>query len=138
MGEHELFRLLVERTRVLATVCDNAAVVLSEEFESMVSIPLSNVQEVLKMCPQYEQWAGDFKDSDITVEYFRHDSQKYGPDQGVKMRHVPTDLGVESYSKGSREENEAIARRALQDRVKQRWERQQGLETPAIAPKTSN
>jgi len=125
--EHALFRQLVERTRILATVCDNAAVVLSADFESMIAAPLAEVQEILKQCPQYEVWTGDFKDSDTSIDYFRHESQKEGPDRGVRMRHLPTDLAVESYSKHSREENERVARRALQDRITARWKQQQRL-----------
>ena len=41
------FRLLIDATRVLATVCDNAAEVLSEEFKDMVTGPLAAVQTAL-------------------------------------------------------------------------------------------
>jgi hypothetical protein len=121
-NERALYLMLVERTRVLAIVVDNAAEVLSEDFQDMVLGPLRNVQEILKQIPIRPAWNGEFKDEDITVEYFRHDSQRFGEDAGVRIRHLPTDLGVETYQMPTREENYRQARRALASLVKRRWE----------------
>lgn len=121
-NERALFLLLVERTRVLAIVVDNAAVVLSEDFEEMVLGPLRSVQDILAKIPIRPAWQGDFKDDDITVEYFRHDSQRFGDDAGVRIRHLPTDLGVETYQSPTREENYRSARRALAAMVRKRWD----------------
>ena len=57
-----LFKLLIERTRILATVTDNAAAVLSEEFEDMVTGPLVAVKDVLAMCPDVGAWDGSFSE----------------------------------------------------------------------------
>ena len=119
------FKLLIERTRVLAAVCDNAAEVLSDDFKDMVTGPLEQVRIVLEMCPDVEAWDGSFAEDDIIIEVFRHDSQPPGPDAAVRIRHVPTDLSVESYSKRTQKENELVARRALSDLVRNQWEAQQ-------------
>jgi hypothetical protein len=128
-----LFKLLIERTRTLVTVTDNAAAVLSEEFEDMVTGPLVAVKDVLAQCPDVTAWDGSFSENDIIIEVFRHDSQPPGPDVGVRIRHVPTDLSVESYSKRRREENELVARKALADLVRNRWEAQQEGQEGALA-----
>ena len=123
---YPVFKLLVERTRVLATVCDNAAEVLSEDFKDMVLGPLEGVKMVLAECPDAGAWDGSFSEDDIMIEVFRHDSQPPGPDDlAVRIRHIPTDLSVESYSKRTAKENELVARRALSDLVHRRWEMQQ-------------
>jgi hypothetical protein len=121
-----LFRQLIQRTRVLATVCDNAATVLSEEFEDMVLGPLAAVQEVLAQCPDVTPWDGSFNEDDITVRVFRHEAQRVDiPPASVMVTHLPSGMSVESYSKSTREENEAVALRALHDRVRYKWEAQQ-------------
>jgi len=127
------FKLLIERTRLLATVCDNAAEVLSEDFKDMVTGPLEGVRMVLALCPDVEAWDGSFSEDDIMIEPFRHDSQRYGPDAGVRIRHIPTDLSVESYSKQTQKENELVARKALADLVRNRWESQQEGQEGATA-----
>jgi hypothetical protein len=120
-----LFKMLIERTRTLVTVTDNAATVLSEEFEDMVTVPLVAVKDVLAMCPDVAAWDGSFSEEDIIIEGFRHDSQPPGPDVAVRIRHLPTDLSVESYSKRTRVDNELVARKALSDLVRNAWEAQQ-------------
>ena len=118
-----LFKLLIQRTRVLAIACDNASAVLSSEFESMVTGPLALVQEALALCPDVKEWDGSFNEADITVEVFRHEAQRVDiAPASVKVIHEPTGLAVESYSKSTKEENEEVARRALADRVRDRWE----------------
>ena len=138
-----LFKLLIERTRILVTVCDNAAEVLSAEFQDMITQPMAAVNEILKQCPDVGAWDGSFSEDDIIVEVFRHESQRDGPPRGVKVRHVPTDMSVESYSKQTPMENELIARRALADRVRFKWEQEQEAQQratmgprPARSPKS--
>ena len=128
-----VFKILIERTRMLVAVCDNAAEVLSEDFKDMVTGPLELVNAVLAMCPDIDAWDGSFSEDDITIEQFRHDSQRYGPDAGVRIRHIPTDLSVESYSKQTTKENELVARKALSDLVRNRWEAQQEGQEGATA-----
>lgn len=125
-----LFRMLIERTRTLATVCDNAAEILSHEYQDMISGPLASVNDVLAQCPDVTAWDGSFSEDDIIIESFRHDSQKYGEDAGVRIRHIPTGLSVESYSKPIRIDNELVARRALSDLVHRKWEAQQLATAP--------
>ena len=133
---YPVFKMLIERTRTLATVVDNAAEVLSEEFQSMVTGPLVAVNDVLKMCPDVTAWDGRFVEDDIVVEVFRHDAQRPGPPVSVKITHVPTDMSVESYSKQSVAENELVVRRALAERVRNEWERRQAAqEAPAPGPR---
>jgi hypothetical protein len=130
---YPLFKLLIERTRTLATVCDNAAEILSEDFKDMVTGPLEQVNIVLAQCPDVTAWDGSFSEDDIVIEGFRHDSQPPGPDVGVRVRHIPTGLSIESYSKRTRVDNELVARRALADRVQRRWEAQQEAQQRALA-----
>src|SRR4051794_2047780 len=135
-NEAALFRTLVERTKVLAVVCDNAAVVLSEQFADMVTGPLASVQEVLARCPDYARGSGPSSARATAVEESRHDSQRDGPPRGIRIRHLPTDLSVESYTKQTRMENELVARRALSDLVQRRWEREQEAEKRRTARKS--
>jgi hypothetical protein len=123
-----LFKLLIERTRILVAVCDNAATVLSEEFEDMITGPMAAVNEILKQCPDVMAWDGSFSEDDIIIEVFQHESQPAGPPRGVRVRHVPTDMSVESYSKQTVAENELVARKALSDRVRYRWDQEQAAQ----------
>ena len=125
-----LFKLLVERTRILCIVCNQAAEVLSEEFEDMVSGPLRNVQMVLDMIPLEGPWDGTFRDSDITIEYFQHATHRDGEARAVRMTHVPSNLSVEAYQRETRTGNELLARQALHQRVRKRWAAQSGLPGP--------
>ena len=122
---YPLFKLLIERTRVLAAVTNNAAENLSEEFKDMVTAPLAQVNEILAQCPDVEAWDGSFNEEDIIVEIFHHDAQREPTPVSARVRHIPTDMSVESYSKRTATENELVARRALADRVSYRWEMEQ-------------
>jgi hypothetical protein len=122
---YPLFKLLVAQTRVLVTVVDNAAEVLSEEFQDMVTQPLATVQDVLKQCPDASVWEGSFTEDDLIIEVFRHEAQQPGPPVSVKITHVPTEMSVESYSKHTVVDNELAVRRALAERVRNEWERRQ-------------
>ena len=133
---YPVFKMLVERTRTLATVVDNAAEVLSEEFQDMVTGPLASVRDVLAMCPDVKAWDGSFSEDDLIVEVFRHEAQQPGPPVSVKITHVPTDMSVESYSKHTVVENELAVRRALAERVRNEWERRQtAQQAPAPGPR---
>jgi hypothetical protein len=137
---YPVFKMLVARTRTLATVVDNAAEVLSDDFKDMVTGPLAAVQDVLKQCPDASEWEGNFSEDDIIIEVFRHEAQRFGPPISVKVTHVPTDMSVESYSKQTAKENELVARRALADRVAGEWERRQRARedaTPGPRPRRS-
>lgn len=132
MAIDPLFKLLIERTRVLATVCDNAAVVLSEQFEDMVSGPLAAVNEILERCPDLSAWDGTYNDADTIVEVYRHEAQRVDLQPvSVRVTHVPSGLAVQSYSKSTTEENEAVARKALESRVQQHWELEQDQQSTA-------
>jgi hypothetical protein len=122
---YPLFKLLVAQTRVLATVCDNAAAVLSDEFQDMIIQPLAAVQDVLSQCPDASVWDGSFREEDLIVDVFRHEAQQPGPPVSVKITHVPTSMSVESYSKHTVVDNELAVRRALAERVRNEWERRQ-------------
>jgi protein subunit release factor A len=106
-------------------VVDQAATVLSEEFESMVTGPLRNVQDVLKLMPEEGPWDGSWRESDISIEYFQHETHLDGEARGVRMTHVPTDLTVETYQRQTRGGNEELARKALMKRVAERWTAQE-------------
>lgn len=123
---YPLFKLLVAQTRILVTVVDNAAEVLSAEFQEMVTQPLATVQDVLRQCPDASVWDGSFSEDDLIVEVFRHEAQHTpGPPVSVKISHVPTGMSVESYSKTTVVDNELAVRRALAERVRNEWERRQ-------------
>jgi hypothetical protein len=116
MSNEDLFAELIRETRKLVIVCDNAATVLSEEFESMIRGPLGVVEAVLDKCPDPARvgpWDGFLHDEDMQVEFFSHETHSEGPPRAVRVTHRPTEVAVESYSHHSREANEQAARRAL-------------------------
>lgn len=124
-NERELFMQLITAAGTLATVTDNAAVIISEELDEMVRPQIEAVREILARCPVPEEmWKpGDpIREDDLMVEHFRAEGQ--GPHEdpkGVKITHLPTGLSGESYSKRSRLENTDVVmtyiRRKLEERV---------------------
>src|SRR4051812_3572892 len=90
--ERKLFEELIETAGVLATVSDNAAVVLSEEFEEMVRAPIDNVRAVLARCPVPDTWAGEMREEDLVVEVYRPTTQDSGKPRGVRITHKPTGI----------------------------------------------
>ena len=115
-SNEELFAELVKQTRVLTIVCDNAATVLSEEFESMIRGPLAAVVAILDKCPEPTKvgsWDLDIRDEDFEVEFYSHESHQEGPPRAARVTHKPTELSCESYSLHDPAANEVAARRAL-------------------------
>lgn len=126
--ERKLFMDLIAAAGVLATAADNAAVVLSEEFEDVVRSPIDNVRAVLANCPVPESWNGELIEEDLFIESFRPQTQESGEARGVRVTHVPTGISRESYSKRERRDNERVARDAIKQAVHARA-KEQGLVT---------
>jgi hypothetical protein len=124
--ERKLFTNLIEAAGVLATAADNAAVILSEEFEEAVRGPIDNVRAVLATCPVPEAWNGELLEEDLFIEAFRPSTQESGEARGVRVLHVPTGISRESYSKHERRDNEKVAREAVAKAVHARA-KEQGL-----------
>lgn len=124
--EEQLLKQLVGKAQILVTVCNNAATVLSEEFQDMITGPAGEVQALLQQIQvQPTTWDHEFHREDCDIEYFTPDvpeSERVGrEDTGVKLTHRPTGLSVRSYSSRDRAENEKRAQRALGDMVTRRF-----------------
>lgn len=127
VAKADIFDELFNAASKLAAGVDNYGATIDEQFEGMFKDPLRELQSVLERCPAPEQWDGTLRDRDIEVTYFRPEvGQTPGtPDKGVRMRHRVTGITRESYTKLSREENQGVARRALEKAVKDRWQQRQ-------------
>lgn len=124
--EHRLFEELIVAAGKLATVSDQAAVVLSEEFEDLVRPSVDEVREILSRCPPpIDQWDGTVRDEDVHEGYFDAPAPQGKPKQGVSLRHVITGIERQSYTKDTVEENRAVARRSLEGAVGRRYESMQ-------------
>lgn len=122
----KVFEELVVAAGKLATVSDNAAVVLSEEFETMVRPSVDEVRAILARCPQPQhQWDGELRDADITVRRYEAPSPQGTQRWGIELQHTITGIKRQSYTKVTEEENHAVARKALAVAVA---ERHQSLE----------
>lgn len=122
--ERELLDELVLASTNLCTVADNAAVVLSEEFESMITGPLAAVQEVLKKCPKPSSfWDGEFRIEDCDIEQYTPDAPP-GVDRtgvGCRITHRHTGKVVEAHQKPEFQLNKQTAQRALADLVRRNY-----------------
>lgn len=124
--EKRLFHELISAAQILVTVSTKAAVVLSEEFESMVTGPAAAVQDILNMCPQpVEAWDGEFRQEDCEEVRFTPDVPEEiragRINTGVKLTHRHSGLSVEAYSSANVNNNRLRATRALKQRVEQHW-----------------
>lgn len=120
--DQKAFSDLIVASTVLAQVTENAADILSEEFEKMVLDQVRNVREVLARCPGAADmmWNGQINLNDIREEIY----EARGPDssirEGVRVIHEPTGIGRESYSKATTEENRIVAEKALRQALEKR------------------
>jgi hypothetical protein len=135
--ERQLFNELIVAAQALLTVSRNAATVLSEEYESMITGPASVVEDVLNRCPApTEAWDGEFREADCDIEYFTPDVpeeiRKERIRSGVKVTHRQTKLSVSAYQSADPERNYASAMRVLQQRVQSyfRASGESGLQDP--------
>lgn len=116
--EEELFHQLIAASGKLATVADNAAVVLSEQFEGMVRPSVDEVRAILAQCPvSQEAWDGSIRDEDITEKLFPAPAPVGEEKSGVELVHSITGITRQSYTKATVEENRAVARRSLEQAV---------------------
>lgn len=116
---------LVVAARKLAVATDNAATVLSEEFEGMVTDPLRELNAVLAKFPMASSaWDGEIREEDLEIEKYTPTVNASGSERerGVRIRHTITGITRESYAKPTREENEQVVRKALTKAVKERFE----------------
>jgi hypothetical protein len=121
-NERELFEALIVASQALLTVSRNAATVLSEEYESLITGPASVVEDVLNRCPTpSERWDGTFSEADCDIEYYTPDYpaeiRQGRQGSGVRAIHRQTKLSVSAYQSMDPEENKTRALRVLQQRV---------------------
>jgi hypothetical protein len=125
--ERKLFHELIVASRVLVTVSRNAAVVLSEEFESMITGPADNVDSILKRCPEADAaWDGVFRLEDVEEDLFTPDipgTEGQRVNSGVKLTHRHTGMSVEVYQSSDVQTNRERAQNALRTRVEDRKRR---------------
>ena len=121
--ERSQFNNLIAASAVLVTVCRNAATVLSEEFENMVTGPADVVAGILSSCPTpiLDTWDGMFEVEACDEERFTpevpYELQAGRRLVGVKLTHRPTGETVIASSAPEYETNRSRAIRALKDRV---------------------
>lgn len=125
-AHRQLFDRLIIAAGTLATVSDQAATVLSEEFESLVRPSIDNVRSILHECPTpMAAWDGvSFRDEDLDISIYKtgYEPVNVGP-AGVKIVHLPTGIGRQSESKPSQIENREVAFKALRQAVASYQER---------------
>lgn len=91
-ADEELFEDLIQASSILVTVTKNAATVLSEEFEDMVTGPAANVQAILDKCPEGGiAWDGTFNEDDVVEADW---DTGYPDSQGLKLTHEPSGKSV--------------------------------------------
>lgn len=117
MSNSELFDELIVAAGKLATVADQAAVVLSEEFESLVRPSIDHVRSILDRCPMPvidRDSVDELREEDLEVTTYMTLTQpsNLGP-VGVKIVHLPTGIGRQSESKPTQLENREVAMKAL-------------------------
>lgn len=102
----QLFDELIAASRTLVTTCNLAATVLSEEFEDMITGPMTAVSEILNKCPEGGiAWDGTFDESDVDQQSFNT-----GIDGmlGIRFVHLPSGKSVEmSYPVSDNEERKS-------------------------------
>jgi hypothetical protein len=119
-GDEQLFHELIAASRVLVTVSRNAAVVLSEEFETMVTGPADVVDAILARCPEPLTWDGTWRLEDTDELLFTPDipgTEGTRVNTGVKLTHRPTGESVEVYQSSDVQTNRKRAQNALRMRV---------------------
>lgn len=126
--DQKLFHELIVASQTLVTVSRNAATVLSEEFENMITGPAAAVQSILDQCPQPDAaWDGVFREEDVIEENFTpdipEDSLRDHSGVGVKLIHKQTQMGTESYQSNDVNINRRRAMKALKSRVEERVRR---------------
>ena len=133
--DRRLFHELIVASQTLVTVSRNAATVLSEEFEDMITGPASAVQAILDQCPPPDvAWDGVFREEDVIEENFTPD---VGTDHvqshfnvGVKLIHKQTQMSVESYQSADVNENRKRAMKVLKLRVEARIREMNAASSP--------
>lgn len=121
--ERELFMKLITAAGTLATVTDNAAVIISEELDEMVRPQIEAVREILAQCPTPSGWkqGDEVREEDLKIEYFRHEGHSVRDEpRGVRITHIPSGLSGESYNKGSRLENTEVVMNYLHRKLEER------------------
>jgi protein subunit release factor A len=115
---------LIVAAGTLATVTDQAAVLLSEEFDSLVRPSVDNVRAILAMMPPAEEEAmleadGSLREQDLEFTYTDspNTTVQHGK-VGVHILHRPTGIGRESNSKSSQLQNQEVALKALTQAVR--------------------
>lgn len=113
---------LVNASRKLATQVDLYGSVMDESFERAMSPLLAEVRAALEHFPDGAGlWDGEFRESDVRVSYFASPAPQGEKKRGVELRHIPTGISRQSYTKDTEEENGDVAMRSLQQAVHGRW-----------------
>ena len=122
--ERKLFDELIIASGTLATVADNAAVIISEEFDELVRPQIEAVRAVLDRCPAPQTaWDGELHEDDLSITVYRTGHEGVNVDAlGVKIVHRPTGIGRQSESKSSQLQNREVAMRALREAVQREFD----------------
>lgn len=115
-----LYDSLINQATTFAVVARKWGIVLSEEFERGINEQCDALEGIIAQCPPTkETFTGEFDESRVMEDVFRHDSQpeRSGPPVGIRLSYPPTGHKVESYSKPTQEANRASAMRALRGMV---------------------
>lgn len=118
-----LYSDLITTANKLATVSDQAATILSEEFEDLVLPTVGEMRAVLAKCPAPTgAWDGTLKDEDIEESTFPSPAPQGETRKGINLKHKITGIQRQSYNKLTEEENRAVARKSLEQAVAKRFE----------------
>lgn len=130
--QRELFDRLIISAGALATVADNASVILSEEYEDMCRPQIDEVRHILSQCPtpsDTAEWDGELRDSDLEIKHYfvrRSDGSQSVDPIAVEIIHLPTGIGRKSESKPRQDENHKVALKSLTDAVATEYKRRGG------------
>lgn len=123
MTNDDVFQELIAAASKLATVADQAATILSEEFEGLVKPAVDEVRDVLMRCPApTKEWDGKLHDEHIKETTFDSPSPLGEYRKGINLLHTITGIQRQSYNKLSEEENRAVARKSLEQAVEKRYQ----------------
>jgi protein subunit release factor A len=134
MAEHtiaidvNLYSSFMDAVGRLATNADQAATLLSEEFDSLVRPSIDEVRRLTEQMPatKPEEWDGTLREHDLKISVYRVPYQNSTDDpKGVKILHEPTGIGRQSDSKGSQLANREVAMNALTEAVRKEYARRE-------------
>lgn len=117
---------LAEQTeRLCATATMFADKLDNEVWRDGLLDQVSQTRELIKLAPAREPWNGQLLEADLEINNYRapgQDSREVP--RGVKIRHKPTDIERESYTKMSQMANREVVLGALKKAVGEHYAEQ--------------